>query len=132
MDKTSKRLLYALKNAAGKNGVDCVFFHRKEETNCYYNIAEQAGINEHECTGSINYLRKIGFLAPACLNGKTGKIEYGLCLTHEAIHYREFEWIKIKKYVAEKWIDFLALIVSVLSLVISVIAIILSAVSPMK
>lgn len=123
MDKLSKKLLFALKERAGDQGINLVFEHQETiGKTCYYSVAKEIGIDENECAGIINYLKKTGYLVPRFYSGKSGKTEYGVSLSHEAIHYKEFQWINIKQYIASKWIDFLALIISIIAFIQSCIA----------
>ena len=46
----------------------------------------------------------------------------GFKLTHNGLHYKEFQYMKIKKYIASKWIDFLALIIAIAAFIQSCIA----------
>ena len=133
MDKTSKKLLFALKEKSGDQGINFVFEHQEiTGRTCYYSVAKEIGINKNECSGIINYLKKTGYLIPRFYSGPHGKTEYGVSLSHEAIHYKEFQWISFKKYVAEKWIDFLALVISGFALIISIISMLISLVTITK
>ena len=44
-------------------------------------------------------------------------LHVGVCLTHIAIHGKEFKFIAIAEYIKDKWVSILALIISILSFI---------------
>lgn len=121
MNKASKKLLFAMIEKADGQGTNFIFEHQETPGRvCYYSIASEIGIDENECSGIINYLKKIGYLVPRCYSGKKGKIEFGVSLSYEALHYQEFKFLTQKERWKERLFGFLSgVAVSVISGIIA-------------
>lgn len=71
---------------------------------------------------AIKYLEKNNYIEYNTLKSSTGPVHTGFHLSHKGLHFKEFERIKLKEYVADKWIDFLALAVAIVAFIQSCIA----------
>lgn len=68
----------------------------------------------------IRYLEENGYVE--YISSKHSGAHLGVLLSHKGRHRREFAFQNFLHYVAEKWIDLIALVVAILALVISIIA----------
>ena len=62
--------------------------------------------------GRFYYLRLFAWLLPALISAS---------LDHKGLHWKEFRRAEIIKYLEEKWIDFLAMLLALAALLISLI-----------
>lgn len=69
-----------------------------------------ADIPQDEFLSSISFLETEGYLTAQRV--PSGAL-VSATLTHKGKHPKEFNALAIKRYLAEKWIDFLALVISV-------------------
>lgn len=44
----------------------------------------------------------------------------GVRLTHEALHYKEFMWIEVIRYLLDNWIAFISLLIALVALILSI------------
>ena len=89
-------------------------------------VAASLGVSMSYAVDAIDYLVVDGYLERLYVDKSDGeKIVIGVKLTHKGKHYKYFERQKVKAYIAEKWIDFFALILSVGALAISITALLL-------
>ena len=114
MDRTSKTIVNYLKTCPHNQ-----LFYFDEPY-------KKLGLDEDEFFRCVRYLKSIDFLETITNQHGTS---LGIQLTHQGVHSTYFFLERIKAYWTEKWIDMLALIVSIISLLISFAALILSLVS---
>lgn len=67
-------------------------------------------IPRHELLNAIDYLEQEGYVITHRVDGQS---LISATLTHKGMHSKEFNSIAIKRYFLDKWIDFLALIISI-------------------
>jgi len=70
--------------------------------------------NLNEILSIVNYLESIGYVE--IIRNFQG-LKYGAKLTHIAVHSKEFSFLASIEYIKEKWIDIIALLISVLALI---------------
>lgn len=97
VDKISKQVLQYLLNCP-----DCTFLVNK---------GFPVNIPTEELLSSIDFLEEEGYLT-------TSRVPNGALisatLTHKGKHPKEFNSIALKRYLLDKWVDILALIISIL------------------
>ncbi len=72
---------------------------------------------------SVDYLLSNGYLEYRTFFPDAEKpVHYGFRLSYKGLHFREFQLQNFLRYVADKWIDFLALIIAIASFILSCIA----------
>lgn len=100
VDKISKQVLQYLLNCP-----DCTFSVNK---------GFPANIPTEELLSSIDFLEEEGYLT-------TSRVPNGALisatLTHKEKHPKEFNSIDLKRYLLDKWVDILALIISILAFI---------------
>lgn len=100
VDKISKQVLQYLLNCP-----DCTFSVNK---------GFPSNIPTEELLSSIDFLEKEGYLT-------TSRVPSGALisatLTHKGKHPKEFNSIALKRYLLDKWVDILALIISILAFI---------------
>ncbi len=100
VDKISKQVLQYLLNCP-----DCTFSVNK---------GFPVNIPTEELLSSIDFLEEEGYLT-------TSRVPNGALisatLTHKGKHPKEFNSIALKRYLLDKWVDILALIISILAFI---------------
>ncbi len=100
VDKISKQVLQYLLNCP-----DCTFSVNK---------GFPSNIPTEELLSSIDFWEKEGYLT-------TSRVPSGALisatLTHKGKHPKEFNSIALKRYLLDKWVDILALIISILAFI---------------
>lgn len=81
-------------------------------------FADRIGINRSNVRSAMDYLAENGYLEYA----KNGETATGFHLSHKGLNWKAFRRADVLNYIADKWVDILASIISMLSLVISIIA----------
>ena len=71
-------------------------------------------IPRHEFLSSIDFLESIGYVTTRRVSGDS---QVSASLTHKGKHPREFNSIALKRYLLDKWVDILALIISVVAFI---------------
>lgn len=110
LDKLSKSLLEYLnkpKNAADR------FYDFSGDLNA---LAKDLHVDEEELRAAVRYLNENGYLKYQLANNAK---PFKFSLDHKGLHWREFRRQEIAKYLEEKWIDFAALLLSVIALICS-------------
>lgn len=83
-----------------------------------YKFSVNKGFPEHiqtdELLSSIDFLEQEGYLTT---KRATGGTLISATLTHKGKHPNEFNSIALKRYLLDKWIDILALIISILAFI---------------
>lgn len=113
MDKNSKKLIKYLLSKGGcsysvsfSSGID--------------SVAAELNIKVESLRATTRYLHEIGYIDYQKFS-KSEKIA-AFALSHKGENWKYFQRKEIIDYIAEKWIDFFAAIISVISLVISIIS----------
>ncbi len=100
VDKISKQVLRYLLNCP-----DCTFSVNK---------GFPSSIPTEELLSSIDFLEKEGYLT-------TSRVPSGALisatLTHKGKHPKEFNSIALKRYLLDKWVDILALVISIFAFI---------------
>lgn len=100
VDKISKQVLQYLLNCP-----DCTFSVNK---------GFPSNIPTEELLSSIDFLEKEGYLT-------TSRVPSGALisatLTHKGKHPKEFNSIALKRYLLDKWVDILALVISIFAFI---------------
>ena len=113
LDKLSCRILdYMLTNADTPSGT----YHDFDED--LAKIANVLGSDSETIRAAVRYLEQGGYLK----YGYSGHTPIWFYLDHKGLHWRYFRRREILDYIADKWPDFIAVVISLLSLVISVLA----------
>ena len=100
VDKISKQVLQYLLNCP-----DCTFSVNK---------GFPSNIPAKELLSSIDFLEKEGYLTTVRVSN--GAL-VSATLTHKGKHPKEFNSIALKRYLLDKWVDILALIISILAFI---------------
>ena len=98
LDKTSKKVLQYILNCP-----NCTFSVNKEFPNF---------LSRDAMLACIDYLEEKGYVTTRRVSGN---ILLSAALTHTGRHQKEFNSISIKRYLLDKWVDILALIISILA-----------------
>ena len=92
----------------------------------YYNfqedldrIAENLGTTSETVRAAVRYLEKREYIK--YMKDQHGNVRR-FYLDHKGLHWKEFRREEITEYILEKWIDFAAMLVSLISLAISIAA----------
>lgn len=100
VDKISKQVLQYLLNCP-----DCTFSVNK---------GFPSNIPAKELLSSIDFLEEEGYLTTVRVpNGAL----VSATLTHKGKHPKEFNSIALKRYLLDKWVDILALVISILAFI---------------
>ncbi len=113
MDKTSKKVLEHIRNRDNPEKYTLWFLD-----NCVIEEAERCEITSDEFLNAIKHLIDEGLIEHIPSKGNLS----GIKLTHKGVHYKEFSRQKIIEYIADKWIDIIALVVAVAAFIQSCIA----------
>lgn len=100
VDKISKQVLQYLLNCP-----DCTFSVNK---------GFPSSIPAKELLSSIDFLEEEGYLTTVRVSN--GAL-VSATLTHKGKHPKEFNSIALKRYLLDKWVDILALIISILAFI---------------
>lgn len=103
LDKTSKKVIEFLQSQ-----YDAQFLYTDDLPTGF--------MDESEFFAAVRYLEKKELVE--IIKNQNGK-HIGVCLSHEALHYKEFARADIVRYVLDNWIDFIALIASIIAVVVS-------------
>lgn len=101
LDKTSKKLLKYLSNCPEKR----IFY--------YNGLPEELG-DEDTIYAAIRFLETKGYIEYLTANND---IHIGITLSHVGMHLGEFSRINFFEYIKDKWIEILALIISILAFI---------------
>lgn len=112
MDKTSKTLLTYL-NSKGNCGTYWDFNDDLE------NIAATLNVNVENLRGAVRFLHAKNYIDYQ--QDSSGRNIF-FSLSHIGINWRYFHRREILSYIADKWIDFFAALLSLISIVIAIIA----------
>ena len=119
MDKISRKILKKMNEKC--SSTNYIYGFSSGWGDCSIDdLALTVGIDTEDCRSNIRFLKELGYVEYATT--KDG-FPVGFHLSHKGLHYAEFKRIDFQKYLADKWIDFLALIVAAIALIISIVAI---------
>ncbi len=105
MDSTSKKILTALKSSNHK---------RLMYSSHPY---QQLQLEPDEFYRAVRYLKDTGYIE--VISNQDG-LSMGITLSHQGAHSLYFSLQALKRYLLDKWIDILALVVAVISLSVSI------------
>ena len=110
LDRLSRQLLSELNRK--ENAADLVYNFDTDINE----LSESLHADFETIRASIRYLHEHGYL-----KYQISKSQHvmGFYLDHKGLHWREFRRQEIIKYLEEKWIDFAALLLSIIALIIS-------------
>lgn len=100
LDKTSKQVLQYILNCP-----DCTFSVNKDFPDF---------LSRDAMLTCIDYLEENGYVTT---HRVSGSVLLSATLTHTGRHQKEFNSIALKRYLLDKWVDILALIISVLAFI---------------
>lgn len=120
VDKTCKKILEFL--IAGGKGTEytCAYSSAWIDL-CDITIddlAKELSMLERDVRSASELLIASGFLEYQ----KSSQGNAGFHLSYKGLHWKYYRRKEILKYIADKWVDFFAAVISLLSLVISIIA----------
>lgn len=120
MDRTSKKILKELIHSKKGTEYVCVFDPAWEsfgdiEIEAFAKLLKR---RTEDVRAAVRFLEAQGFLEYQRGNGRN----VGFHLSHMGLNWRYFQRKQRLDYIADKWPDFIALIISILSLITSVIA----------
>lgn len=119
MDKTSKKILKKMNEIC--SSTNYIYGFSSGFGDCSIDdLALAVGIDTEDCRSDIRFLKELGYVE---YKSTQSGIYVGFHLSHKGLHHSEFKRIDFKKYLADKWIDFLALVVAAIALIISIVAI---------
>ena len=120
MDKTSKKILQTL--IAGGKGTQYICAYSSNWIGlCDITIddlAKSVSMPTEDLRAASRFLVENGYLEYQ----KTGDRKTGFHLSYKGLNWKYYRRKEILKYIADKWTDFLAVIISLFSLIISIIA----------
>lgn len=126
MDRLSKKIImHMLRKQKTITDFSCAF-HGPFEHLCSTTLDEfsmQIRKSPKDVKKSVDFLLSNGYLEYRTLFPDSERpIRYGFQLSYRGSHFREFQIQNFLRYVAAKWIDFLALIIAFASFILSCIA----------
>jgi len=84
--------------------------------------AQNVNMNTESLRATVRYLNETGYIDYQKSSKSDRNVSFSL--SHKGENWKYFRKKEILNYIAEKWIDFFAAVISVVSLVISVISMI--------
>lgn len=124
MDKLSKRILrYMVKTGKTTDFVwsfDQVLIYQCKSS--IYELSDRINIPTEDVRACIRYLNEIGYIEYQYTRTSKEHRAVGFHLSHKGLHYKHFRKQEILAYIAEKWIDFLSMLLSLAAIIISIIA----------
>lgn len=113
MDKNSKLLLnYLIENGGCRKSV---YFNDFEDFSASLNM------NEDDLLANIRFLHESGYLDYQKYANSDRNAAFSL--SYKGLHWKYFRRQDIIRYLEDKWIDFFAMLMSLVSIVLSIIAI---------
>lgn len=86
-------------------------------------LAQEVEASVEDVRKAVNYLEEEGYIEYLDMSGPNGRSSHiGFQLTHKGKNWKSFRRQKIFDYVANKWIDLLALIIATAAFIQSCIA----------
>ena len=123
MDKTAKKILKSMCQSEKGTEYVCVFDAAWENSGDIVidDFAGRLVMQTENLRAAVRFLVRHEYLEYQVGNGRN----VGFHLSHMGLNWKYFRRKEILDYIADKWPDFIALIVSIFSLVTSVIALLL-------
>lgn len=120
MDKTSKKIILKLQNCGKGTEYICAFDEAwSSSMDCVIDdLAKELGYQTEDVRSAVRFLHEQGYLEYTTSRGRN----IGFHLSHKGLNYQYFRKQEILRYIADKWIDFFAMLLSVAALVISIIS----------
>lgn len=122
MDKTSNALIK--KMISGGKGTDYICAFDSAWLSCadtdIDSLALEIGARTEDVRAAVRFLTDAGYMEYQTANGN---LKIGFHLSHKGLNWRYFRKREIMDYIADKWPEFIALIISLVSLVTSIAAI---------
>lgn len=128
MNTICKRIIRELQKRSNQSKKDysCSFSGRFSNLcdTTLESFASDIGFAASDVRSAVKYLVTEGHLEYCTLKSQTGDFSstYGFRLSHKGKNLRYFENQDIKRYLADKWIDFVALAISIIAFIQSCIA----------
>ena len=120
MDKTCKKILQSLIN--GGKGTQYICAYEPIWLGmCNITIEDLAkgiSVSTEDVRAATRFLVENGYLEYQ----KASEKKVGFHLSYKGLHWKYYRRQEILRYIADKWVDFFAAVISLLSLVISIIA----------
>lgn len=114
MDSLSKKLLNHMNKST--NHPSTTYYDFGEDLD---SLADTLGTDSESLRAAVRYLESNGYIAFMRTQHGAAMSFY---LDHRGLHWKEFRREEILQYVLENWIDFLAMLFSLVSIVIAVIS----------
>lgn len=120
MDKTSKKIIQTL--IAGGKGTEYICAYSSNWIGlcdiAIDDLAQKLSMPTEDIRAASRFLVEKGYLEYQKAGGRNA----GFHLSHQGLNWKYYRRKEILKYIADKWVDFFAAVISLLSLVISIIA----------
>lgn len=120
MDKTCQKIIRSML----KNGTDCDFVCGFADSElCDFSITQMSDeINENASNirAAVKFLEEQGHVQYQYLCTSSGKKAIGFRLSHKGVNWKYFERKETLDYIAEKWVDFVSAIISLIALILSI------------
>lgn len=113
LDALSKKIIIYM------NHTDCpsdTYFDFSEDLDL---MAKKVQSDSESVRAAVRYLEELGYIKYSYSHGE---LAYQFYLDHKGLHWKYFRRKEIMDYIAEKWPDFIAVIISLASLLISILA----------
>ncbi|MCI8601075.1 MAG: hypothetical protein HFE45_05715 [Oscillospiraceae bacterium] len=121
MDKLSRKILKFMRTHG--EGTDFVcpidddWGFQYEHMCTFKELVQAIQDSESNILSAIKWLGDNGWVEFETISGNDREIPVAFRLSHKGMHKEEMTWAEAKKYVMEKWIDFLALLVAFIALI---------------
>lgn len=120
MDKSSKKILQAL--IEGGKGTQYICAYDSAWVGLadisIEDMAQKLSMSVEDIKAASKFLAENRYLEYQ----KAGDRKAGFHLSHKGLNWKYYRREEILRYIADKWVDFFAAVISLLSLVISIIA----------
>ena len=128
MNKLCKKIIHELQKRSKQSGRD----YSCSLPNAFINIcdtslaefASDIGSPVSDVRSAVKYLVDDGYLEYITMHPRSGSSSspIGVRLSHKGKNSKEFDREELKRYIADKWIDFLALVIAIIAFIQSCIA----------
>lgn len=125
MDKICRMIL----NDLISQGQGTEFVYGLSETGKYFygtsidTLSEKLNLSVDTVKSAIRYLEAENYVEYKVMHSNKGANNAGVCLSYKGLNWKYFHRKEVLNYIADKWVDFFAAVISLISLIISVIAI---------
>ena len=113
MDKSAKSLLEYIVKSGGCD--KSVSFGSELDS-----LASKLNVKSESLRATVRYLHDLGYIDYQKYSGSDKNAAFAL--SHKGENWKYFQRLKVLDYLADKWIDFFAFVVSVGALIISLIS----------